>query len=639
MPNYNNKSGANGGYRGQGGRRDQDNRNGQRQNSRQPRREDQVTLTAPYQFAELNKDVYFPGWASQVSQDIPFYDGIDGVIEVTLMNVSPLFTRNGTAQNEKDVLSAHVMEGDQRRYIIPATTIKGMLRSTMEIMSFAKMNFFDDRYFAYREIASEEYRKIMAVPREGQPYDKEKIGCGWLRKEGDTYYLKPCKGRFERITHKDIESLFHVHLDNFTSSYERNAAIAKKNNDEWYPVYNGNYQIVCTGKFQVKRRDGRMEGKQKEYLFPREYEIESPVKKEIIKKFLDAHEGYTPRFKEEKGKTECYLNLLKKGHSIAVFFLKNPDGSVKVIGLSRMLRYPYEKGVEDIVSKQQPAYNDRNRLDLCEAIWGYTGDKESLKGRVQIGHAFCHKTISDNQLIIGKGTLGEPKASFYPLYLKQDKNAKSYKKYSDATEISGRKLYKIHKGSSTTDLPQGNSMTDCEFNAIPSGQFFTFKIHVHNIRPIELGALLCALTLNQTKDTYHNIGLAKAYGYGKIQITSLILAKGFDKKPEDYMREFEIEMSKFTWKKYKKYWVETQPLHCIASILQEHEDGELRTLELKEFGIIKKPKSPVQVMPLNEGAFMNSFITDIDKKYIQSEAEKKEVDAQSKADIERQKLR
>ena len=35
-------------------------------------------ITAPYNFVPLNKHIYLPDWADQISHDIPFEDGKDG---------------------------------------------------------------------------------------------------------------------------------------------------------------------------------------------------------------------------------------------------------------------------------------------------------------------------------------------------------------------------------------------------------------------------------------------------------------------------------------------------------------------------------------------------------------------------------
>ena len=145
-----------------------------------------MTLTSPYNFVPINRQVYYPWWGDCISMDIPFRDGEDGFIEVTLRNVSPLFTRNGSRleKDRRDIPreSSHIVEenGD-KRYFIPGTTIKGMLRATLEIMAFGKMSekqHYSNRWFGYRDIGGRgTYRNIVSNRR-----------AGWLSKDDDDKY-------------------------------------------------------------------------------------------------------------------------------------------------------------------------------------------------------------------------------------------------------------------------------------------------------------------------------------------------------------------------------------------------------------------------------------------------------------------
>ena len=135
-----------------------------------------MKITAPYNFVPLNEKVFYPSWSEQVTQDLPFSDSEDGVIEVKLKNVSPLFTRDGAL----NVHSAHIMgKVGKRHYFIPGTTIKGMLREIIEIMSFGKMQEdkdFQNRLFGYRDVANIMGEKIH------KQYMKtvRKAKAGWL---------------------------------------------------------------------------------------------------------------------------------------------------------------------------------------------------------------------------------------------------------------------------------------------------------------------------------------------------------------------------------------------------------------------------------------------------------------------------
>lgn len=67
-----------------------------------------------------------------------------------------------------------------------------------------------------------------------------------------------------------------------------------------------------------------------------------------------------------------------------------------------MFKLPYKNNVRQQVEFLQKA--DKNRHDLGEALFGYTGEN-NLKGRVQISHAFMEGTVEDSKLIEKEGIL------------------------------------------------------------------------------------------------------------------------------------------------------------------------------------------------------------------------------------------
>lgn len=522
-------------------------------------------LTSIYNFVPLNEQVFYPSWADRVSQDAPFTDGEDGFIDVTLHNVSPLFTRNGSAdRNNPDPHSAHVMVDGKRLYFLPATSIKGMLRATLEIMSFGKMTQYTNRFFSKRELGGKH------TP-DGDAYVDLMKGVkpAWLRMKGEELFLTPCSGDYLRISDAEIAKKYPSFTKEKTG-YAKNEAI-KKDAGEWYPHYelDGNdYRIVCTGNIDKKIKD---------YLFPIERREEIPVDKRVKDAFLTVH--------EPSPDIDKIIDFLKEGHEMAVFYIpgKTPD-EVKAIGISAMLRYPYKQSIEDLVKAQQGDTNDYQH-DLAETIFGYTtkGETDSMRGRVQVGNAFAERPLGDNELLPEvTGVHGQPKPSFYPFYVKQTANP--YKTYDNADGIAGRKLYRVHRGSSVTDLPKGNDNRNLSshFTPIPAGQTFHLRITIHNLRKMETGAILSALTLHKTKGTWHNIGLARGFGYGKLEIDDIRLSKGFAFSVDDYLKEFERQMSVFTYTELpsKVMWTNTVQISTLMGILGEHDDDDMRVMEI-----------------------------------------------------------
>ena len=524
-------------------------------------------LTSPYNFVPLNRRVYVPSWYKDVSQDIPFEDGEDGWIEVTWKNVSPLIIKEKADKGDsgnKESVPVHVEEADgKRRYFIPGTSMKGMLRSTLEILSFGKMEQYNDRFFGHREFDTR--------LTEGREYQREmqNVRWGWLRKDDDdNLFLSPCDKDVEKILVLELEHEYPG-LDTKTSQWERNDYIAGKSGQGMFPK-RGSYRLYCTGK---------MRGKKHEYLIPIATEKEEKLPDETKKAFLTVH-APTPDF----GKFE---DLLDKGGMIPVSYIRK-SGKVVAVGLSRMLRNPYKQNVRTLVGKEQESVEGK---DLCETIFGFIGKTskdESLRGRVQVGHAFCVDAPDGNELLGEKiGVLGEPKPSFYPLYLKQA--GPEYKTFNDAEGIAGRKLYRVHTGAGVLPLPQGNDNDNTKSSMRPlrTGLAFVMRINLHNMRPLEIGAILSALTLHDTKGAWHNVGSGKSFGYGKLECVDVKLERLKHDKA-CYMRAFEEEMEIFARIELQIKWSKTNQIKMLVGILSEHNDDDVRMMELKEYGEASK---------------------------------------------------
>lgn len=520
------------------------------------------------------------------------------MIEVKIKNVSPLFTRDGALEKH----SAHIMGKDgKRHYFIPGTTIKGMLREIIEIMSFGKMQEdkdFQNRLFGYRDVANimgdEIHKQYMKTVGKAKP--------GWLSKKGEKYFFTPCDGQLEQIPCTKVKSEFPGYNPN-GSIWETNVSVGSDSNQ--YPIYpekeigDKKYHIVCTGLIEEKT---------KELLFPSDRGKSSPLNEETIKLFKIVYEE-TPDFAEEKDGKGCFLMALEKGYEIPVFYVEMANGQ-EIIGMSKMFKLPYKNNIRQQVEFQQKA--DKNRHDLGEALFGYTGEN-NLKGRVQISHAFMEGTVEDSKLIEKEGILGTPKASYYPLYIKQSHSP--YKTYNDESGIAGRKLYRIHSNGTPTDLPQGdNTNTYTTIKAIPAGQTFTLRISLHNTREAEIGAILAALTFNMTPDVFFNLGMAKAFGFGKCHINKEdITLCGFSQDMNYYMQRFEETMSVFTYENYQQMWAQTESITQLVNILSEHTDEEVRMMEMKEYGDSKfEKKNPFNKIQ-EKGTPIHSWLTDEDK--------------------------
>lgn len=530
-------------------------------------------ISAPYNFVPLNEHVYIPSWHAEASHDIPFRDGEDGWLEVTWRNESPLFVRDTSTspKKEEQVYSMHVVQPDGRRlYFIPGSSMKGMLRSLIGILSMGKMAQYNNRFFGYREFDT----KVSMGKNYQAQMQQAKVG--WLEKsyndnQDAIYLLHPCLEEREKIEISEVKERFGDY-DEKKSSWERNEYIAKKYGGQFFPEIEPGYCLFCTGWMENKNDPER--SKKHEILVPKDTDAPILLSEKVTKAFLTVY--------EPSPKMDKYLALLERGVKVPVSYVKADNGGIKAIGLGRMFRFPYQNDVQTLVENEQDPKQYGQGHDLVETMFGWAERNDSMKGRVQIGNAFAAEAIADAELGEVKGVLGQPRASFYPLYVKQTSNP--YKTYEDATAIAGRKLYRVHGGSSTTALPKGNGNenTMTKFHPVPAGQEFTMRINLHNVLPIEVGALLWAITLNGTPGVWHNIGQAKSFGYGKLACKGVAL-HGLKCTEGEYMQAFEETMTRFCLENDHITWQDEPSVTALVNIFSEHTDADVRMMELKEY--------------------------------------------------------
>lgn len=169
----------------------------------------------------------------------------------------------------------------------------------------------------------------------------------------------------------------------------------------------------------------------------------------------------------------------------------------------------------------------------------------------------------------GRGVRTEPLAAYASLRLKSGEVAASDSARAldnlARPELAGVKIWPSSagrdRGISIPDppriepaqLPGPSVKTD--LYAVPSDTVFETSLTFHNLRPVELGALLWALSLGNPKafgheqgrpSFRHRIGMAKPFGFGEVEIsvTDLCLDDADDADPLELLKEFTEHMER-----------------------------------------------------------------------------------------------
>jgi len=578
-------------------------------------------ITAPFNFVPLSEKVFFPNWADRVSHDIPFSDGESGEIEITITAKSPIFIRD---HKEKEEFCHHIYPNGKKEYYIPATSVKGMVRNVLEIMSFSKMSFFNDDTYAVRDMSDSQnfYMKEM----------KKSTFCGWLKKKDNGYVVEDC-GTPARIRQDELDNSFATYFKrgifdekveyNKTAEYKyemlkdikltQKFSYKKKDNGKEIYIIGDEREgtIVLTGQSSGRKEGKDANGKIYEFIFFKSNGEELIIEEEVFDNFKFAYFDGRKTQPIESSDWTYWKKKLENDEEVPVFFQKDNQGKIKHFGLSYLYKLPYKYSIKNAIETVSKEHFDK-RADLAETIFGFIDEdsKKALKGRVQFSHFKADtkppifKTITT--------VLGSPRASYYPIYMKQDcrtngtiESNEYNTLMSKKTEIRGRKRYPIQQKIPNPTIHQRDEKSSTTFQ--PLGTYdkesklfneFTFsgKLRYHNLRKAELGAIISALTFHgNSEEFYHSIGMAKPYGFGKISIDIDMSAK----KQIELLQTYEELMKR----EISNNWLETEQIKELFSMASKglNIDDKLKYLILdptKSTDEFREHKNSKRCLPL-----------------------------------------
>ncbi len=501
-------------------------------------------LHAPFNFVPLSEKVYFPEWAGQISHDIPFRDGRSGILRIRITAQTPIFIRNGHTRQDKEDWTDQYISFSQTpdgHYFIPATSLKGMIRNIVEIASFGKMSHVTNDRYSLRDLHLKAFTNY---------FRNHEVHCGWMTidRSKDVATITD-NGIPRRISAKEIDNIMHIGLERFVKEgnltvLSNRYAKAKydlakgksrvstfrelppdKNNTvdvRKKVVYSPNGKkgtIVFTGQPGKRKENpyGKSSGKWFEFVFfdevKKEYQLD-------MKEIGGVYQDFCFIYADSED-----WKYLKRESRIPVFFTIE-DEKIQYMGLSYLFRLPTKKHIKEFLN----AEHQSEKRDFAECMFGTTTGT-SLKGRIQFSHAFCKKGKASDETLYPY--MGSPKPTYYPIYTQQqgyegemkDRNGKmlSFKTFlDDDAKLRGWKRYPVRNTESQLLPPDDAQMPNTSpFKPLSPGSEFECAIRYHNLREIELGALVYALHLND--NCMHSLGFCKPYGYGvvKIDITNI----------------------------------------------------------------------------------------------------------------------
>ncbi len=600
------------------------------------------TAHAPYNFIPLNNKVV------SIKGDLPSFDRYSenrntGYIELEITTKTPIYVRDTLTKdesiqdfeaNQNKNEKSHIPYRNPEFYspsgeiAIPGSSLRGMLRTMVEMVTFGRFGFFDDKRLYYRGLADmtslrEEYAKYMA-----SSYDKKtklkkyKMSAGIMVKDDLDYYITPAE--FNNINKEEAKQICNDYKE---FSYHKI----------------GDKYLVISGNMENKKNPEK--GKQHDWVI-----VPSKSNKG---KFKISEEDINDYINDKNRNSFDIIEELKSGIPEVPCFYVNYKNDRTSFGHTPMFRLAYKKTIGEHIPPELKDKTDlETKPDYANAIFGYVeeitqeNDKKktiSRPSRVFFSDATLEKGQNKIQFaneIVPK-VLSEPKPTTFQHYLDQsDRNevkmeeVEAKKKGNKKEKEIVKKRYRNHYNTENCNIrgnkaywhnsnlldnhwfEQGNQIKlkeqmetgeiTKEFNPkvhtiikpVKKGVSFKSKIRFENLSDEEIGALLFALELPE--GCCHKIGMAKPLGLGSIEIKTKLFLSNVENRYSSFVSEWN-GIEEQNGERFKKVFMD----HVNKEL--KH-DGDLwehpRTKELKEMLTFENRLSPKKLsyMEIEKGS-------------------------------------
>lgn len=386
------------------------------------------TSKAPYNFIPLPEKVM-----TLSPDDLPRHDRYitgryTGWIDLTITTETPLYVRCGPdvvdirsedpGDSPADLTRKHrhrqnfFHHGDPEHPVLPGSSIRGMIRSLVEILGFGKLQWFTDKQLIYRAVGDtsslgQHYRDQMLGPnRKTLPhmlfeYPLSRLRGGYLEKDGPDWKIRPAR----EFPAANSESFVHVE---YAMSGVGPHPQGRYGPNDIVPVF----VRPPTARTQPPRTNPNLalnlayistaadivQGTPKPAGFESGFLVRSGHMKTgkhmhcvIYEKDTSANLISIPRtmwqlYEEDRDLTRGILARELKQPGDPLFYLvdpgvkssANPDGLV-FFGPTMMFRLPYTHRISDFVPQ---GLRNPQDIDLADAMFGTVDRTPAIKGRV-----------------------------------------------------------------------------------------------------------------------------------------------------------------------------------------------------------------------------------------------------------------
>jgi len=544
----------------------------------QPKVDNNREARAPYNFIPLPEVVLTVPVDELPDQGIYNSELHTGYIDCELTTSSPVYVRAGLtpeqakAGKESKELPGFFYLDDENQPVIPGSSLRGMLRTLTEIVTFSKIGAVSKNPLVYRSVGGttnhdENYRKmLMRLDREetqgkNTKYYTPLMRGGYMVQTGPRdWAIQPAKeiggttyahiginedkfGSLQRV--KNCQNAYEIYIQ--TGPYQHQDVRGGFLKIKFAKVTDSDSTPRPGLRLATLAHSGWMNSKRSEAVI---YERDETA--ELLPLTDEQVDAYREQISKEQEKLLGKNGALNDGQP--VFYLEK-KGEIVFFGHARMFRVPYPNSPFDYVpeyARPDETPKDPDVVDWAEAMFGYTRkvEKGSQRQRAYAGRVSC----SDARLMEGQSELwlsdgpitpkilSGPKPTTFQHYLVQqepnfyeagrtrDGAAKYETRLSDyasptpnETVIRGHKFY-WHKGAvGANDIREkgevkANDTQHTQIRPLKAGVKFKFQVRFENLTEEELGALMWIFHISADDNIRLKIGMGKSLGLGAVQV-------------------------------------------------------------------------------------------------------------------------
>jgi CRISPR-associated protein (TIGR03986 family) len=595
---------------------------------------------APYNFVPLNDTVIdafkqFEESDSQTlidlvlpSHDRFLSDRCHGYFDVTLTTESPLYIRGERTieQAQKEEKNNPNFFGPNGSPVIPGSSLRGMIRSLVEIVTWSKMMRVSDKpKMFFRAVAADKNDPLGEWYKNIVGQMGANVRAGFLERQGDDWFVKPASQvngkNFEKIKDTDelrsrVTGLISLRNSQYRVQYHQVVATMQTRQVKGKTVKylavsspTANQEptgvLVCTGNMaesnvKTAAKDG-VQTPRKNFVYVAKPDKNSnPIRitPQAVRDYLD---GLTP-FQVEQEVFDARNGCLIKDRP--VFYIKPKQGDITMFGHAPFSRLPvminnYKRAVTPKDFVYPTGKHVAQTLDLADTMFGFISQKDDNRapqGNKQRAYA-GRISVTDAKLLPGSQNvfeaeitpkiLSSPKPTTFQHYLEQPHGSNTKKSdlmtYASApgkTKVRGYKMYWRRRGITIKDVREtaevsANDTQHTRMTALRPGVKFQFRVYFENLTKIELGALAWVLALGSEKhhpDARHMLGMAKPYGMGVVRLASKLRLEDRRKRYTSFSDQSVTDAEVHTFiEEFKKFILDNVQQQQYKDRLQEFE--------------------------------------------------------------------